>query len=164
MVVVMMTVTRATIYEVTHEREAALNFAPPRFTVEKTHKLLWKLRKTAFILLCQPQTQKWTALSFSTTVSGHIQVVWQSCWGGKVWKMFSSSLWFSGQRAIGRGFQVRLLTCLLHLHSPHWEAGGQAYKDDKPAPCLEDRTIWKIMWAAWACVHVGLQLPPPGLV
>lgn len=80
MVVVVMTVTRATIYEVTHEGEAALNFAPPRFTVEKTHKLLWKLRKTAFILfLWQPQTQKGTALSFSTTVSGHIQVVWQSC-------------------------------------------------------------------------------------
>ena len=50
------TVMRASIYEVTHEREAALNFAPPRFRVEKTHKLLWKLRKTAFILfLWQPQ-------------------------------------------------------------------------------------------------------------
>ena len=56
MVVVKMTVTRAAIYEVTHEREAALNFASPRFRVEKTHKLLWKLRKTAFILfLWQPQ-------------------------------------------------------------------------------------------------------------
>ena len=52
----LVTVTRASIYEVTHEREAALNFAPPRFRVEKTHKLLWKLRKTAFILfLWQPQ-------------------------------------------------------------------------------------------------------------
>lgn len=55
-VVVMMTVTRATIYGVTHEREAALNFAPLGFTVKKTHKLLWKLWKTAFILfLWQPQ-------------------------------------------------------------------------------------------------------------
>lgn len=80
MVVVVMTEARATVYQVTHERGAAPDFAPPRLTVEKTHRLLWKLRKTVFILfLCQAQTQKGTALSFSTTVSGHIQVVWQSC-------------------------------------------------------------------------------------
>lgn len=41
---------------------------------------------------------------------------------------------------------------------------GQPNKDDKPASCLEDRTVWKIELAAWAWVHTGLQLLTPDLV
>lgn len=53
MVLVVVIVTRAAIYSVTHDREAALTFSSPRyffFILEETPRLLWMLQKTAFIL------------------------------------------------------------------------------------------------------------------
>lgn len=80
-VVVMMTVTRATIYGVTHEREAALNFALSGLQLRRLTSYYGSSGRLPSSSSCgnrKKGTQKGTALSFSTTVSGHIQVVWQS--------------------------------------------------------------------------------------
>lgn len=83
MVLVVVIVTRAAIYSVTHDREAALTFSSPRYFFLSLKRLPGycgcSRRLPSFSGKQQLDLERNGLILFHDSVSGHIQRVWQSC-------------------------------------------------------------------------------------